>query len=138
LQEDEEKELMEATNEDELEHICFNCNDFFSATSEATEFGICLQDEDFDPFIDQLLEDLNYSCCRDLIERKKFSGEKEGCPEFTPVERIEIDDDSELGQALQRSIKDGKLSEEDFERAIAEELFRQTDWENVPKNMLSS
>jgi hypothetical protein len=41
--------------EGELERVCFNCNHFFPASIQGpTEFGICLNDKEFEPFIDEL------------------------------------------------------------------------------------
>ena len=37
-----------------LERLCFNCNSFFPDTFEATEYGICLDEEVFEPFLDKM------------------------------------------------------------------------------------
>ena len=43
-----------------MERICFNCNVFFPASmDENMEYGICLNDKEFEPFIDELLENFN-------------------------------------------------------------------------------
>jgi uncharacterized protein YchJ len=76
-----------------LERVCFNCNYFFSSRAEASEYGICLEDQDFEPFIDELLENLNYSCCQELIEAKEFPGDSDACDKYEEAEMIEIDDD---------------------------------------------
>ena len=58
-----------------LEAICFNCNQFFpTIMDEPTEFGICLNDQAFEPFIDELLENPKTASCQELIHCKKFSG----------------------------------------------------------------
>ncbi|UCF91026.1 MAG: hypothetical protein JSW39_22520 [Desulfobacterales bacterium] len=72
-----------------LEQICFNCSYFLSASiEEATEDGICLKDEAFEPFTKQLLKHANYSACQALIDRKKFSGEQEACDHFEKTQMI--------------------------------------------------
>lgn len=78
---------------EELERVCFNCNYFFPSRTEASEYGICLEDQDFEPFIDELIEDLNYSCCQELIRVKEFPGDKDACNKYEEVEIIEIDGD---------------------------------------------
>ena len=73
--------------EEKLEEVCFNCNNFFPSTiDDFTDLGICLADPDFEPFIDELIEDYNYDCCRGLVEAKKFPGEQEACSEFSEIE----------------------------------------------------
>lgn len=122
--------------DEELERICFNCNNFFPACmDEATEFGICLNDQEFEPFINELLENSNYTCCQDLVERKKFSGENEACPDFSEVEveeSIEIDDDSEFGRELISSIKSGQFNQEKLNELLIKEQIRNIDWKTVP------
>lgn len=118
---------------EELERICFNCNHFLPASmKEATEFGICLNDEAFEPFIEELLDNLNYASCQDLINRKKFSGEKEACADFEELESIEIDDNSPLGRELLRLQEAGELTPELFEQALLEEQIRNIDLSTVP------
>jgi len=36
---------------EELDQIIFNCNHFFPDKNEITEYGICLDDEEFSPSI---------------------------------------------------------------------------------------
>lgn len=118
---------------EELERICLNCSSFLPASPhELTEFGICLNDEEFEPFIDELLGKSNYDCCKDLIELKKFPGEREACPDFDIGERIEIDDNSELGRAILSALEKGPLDPETFERLLLEEQIRNTDFTTLP------
>lgn len=116
-----------------LEKICFNCNQFFPASmDEETEYGICLNDADFEPFIDKLLEDSDYSSCQNLINIKKFLGERKGCKNYEEIESIEINDNSELGKELKRLSECGKLNVESFKFAILDEQIRNIDWETMP------
>jgi len=48
---------------------CSNCASFFPASMEdATEFGICLNDEEFEPFIEELLGNPNFE--RDMSQNQ--------------------------------------------------------------------
>jgi len=119
-------------HKEELERICFNCNQFFlSSMEEATEYGICLSDKDFEPFIEELLEKSNYSSCQDLINSKKFLGEKKACENFEEIESIEIDDNGPLGQELKLLCKSGELNPETFEAALLKERVKNIDWKTM-------
>lgn len=115
-----------------MEKICINCSSYLSVPPEEfTEFGICLNDEDFEPFVEELLEGLIPVSCRELVERKKFIGDRRGCPDFQESEIIEIDDDSLLGQELGRLRESGDLTAETLEHALFEEEIRRIDWKNI-------
>jgi hypothetical protein len=120
-------------NKDESERICFNCDHFFPASmSEATEFGICLVDEAFEPYIEELLENSNLASCRDLIDRRKFPGEREACENFEEGESIEIDDESLLGREIDHLRKTGNLNIETLREALLNEEIRNIDWKTMP------
>lgn len=118
--------------EEKLERVCFNCNDFFPATmEEPTEYGICLNDNDFEPFIEELFEHSNYSSCQDLINSKKFDGDREGCETYEEVEYTEVDDDSPFGQVLNSLKESGELNPETVKDAIAYEQIRNIDFKTL-------
>lgn len=75
---------------DQLERICENCNHFFPDTFEPTENGICLADEAFTPYLDDLLEQGDFSGCRKLIEAKRFHYEQEACSLYDEAEIVEL------------------------------------------------
>ncbi len=78
------------THRMEDDKICINCNYFFpSSLHGLSEYGICLNDPAFDPYIDELLENQNYDICRELVEVKKFDGNENYCENFEPVVFIE-------------------------------------------------
>jgi len=79
---------------EKLERICSNCNSFFPDTFEWTEYGICLADEAFDPYLDDLLEHGNFECCGELIRAKRFVGDREVCSLYEEAELSEIPDES--------------------------------------------
>jgi len=122
--------------EEEIERVCFNCNAFFPVLDEGpSEFGICLEDKEFEPYTEELLENCNYDCCKDLIERKKFSGNCEACPEFSEAEITdspEIDDNSELGRALLSAIKGGPFNMERLRELFLQEQMRNIDLTTWP------
>jgi hypothetical protein len=120
-------------NKEELERVCFNCNQFFPASmNEATEFGMCLMDEVFEPYIEELLENSNFASCQDLIDCKKFPGEREACENFEESESIEIDDESPLGREINHLRKTGNLNIETLREALLKEEIRNIDWKTMP------
>ena len=117
----------------ELEPICLNCSYFFPATmEEATEYGICLYDEAFEPFIDELMENYNYNSCKELIEEKKFLGDTEACEHFEEPEEFEIDDNSHLGKELKKLKNTGKLNIDAIETAVLLDQIEKIDWKTIP------
>ncbi len=119
--------------EEEREKICFNCNSYFPDTlDEPTEYGICVNEEVFEPFLDELFENRKSAACRKLVEKRKFTGEKKACDNFAETEQYEIDDDSILGVALSRCIESSKLDTESIEQEIAIEKFNRIDWKSEP------
>lgn len=118
---------------EELERICFNCSYFFPASEERmTEYGICLYDEAFEPFAEELLENCNYSSCKELIEEKRFHGDTKACKHFEESEMIEIDDETHLGKELKKLEKSGKLDMEAIETAILYDKIDKIDWKTLP------
>ncbi len=119
--------------EERLEQICINCTHFFPAMEGMTEFGICVNDEVFEPFLEELFENSNYDCCRELINSKKFNGnEQKACPDFEGIELLEIDDESSLGSVLLHSSKTGKIDLESLEMDLLEKELERIDWKNMP------
>ena len=101
---------------EDLDQVCFNCNHFFPVMiDEPSEFGICLNDKEFEPFIGELLENSDYACCQSLIDCKKFDGNRNTCPDFNEMEVgecFEIDESTEFGQELVETIKSGQFRRE--------------------------
>ena len=79
-----------------LERICGNCNSFFPDTFAPTENGICLADEAFEPYLDDLLDYGDFSGCQLLIEVKKFHQGREVCSLYDEVEMVELPQDAAL------------------------------------------
>ncbi|MBF0547598.1 MAG: hypothetical protein HQM08_24375 [Candidatus Riflebacteria bacterium] len=87
---------------EELERCCCNCNNSFPAEPVSSDYLICLNDPEFVPFIDDLLEKDDFSFCEELIRRKRFPVEQEACSNFDPVEPL--DEFSESHVDIFRSI----------------------------------
>ncbi len=119
---------------EEMDRSCFNCNHFFPVImDEPSEFGICLNDKEFEPFIDELLGNSNYACCQSLIDRKKFDGNRDTCPDFSVMEdSFEIDEGTEFGRELVETIKSGQFGQEKLEEIILREQIRNIDLKTLP------
>ncbi len=90
--------------DDELERICVNCNNFFPDTFELTENGICLADEAFAPYVDDLLERGDFSRCRKLIKMKRFHQQQEVCSLYDEAEIVEFPPDVALEDLVEHLI----------------------------------
>ena len=134
ISEDEKLEGVCSMTSEETERICFNCNYFFPSSEEVTEYGICLEDNDFDPYIEDLLEDFNFASCQDLIDKKQFLGENDGCEKFEEIEMLEIDDDSPLGELLNHFRETGEIELGQAKKAMLEEQLKNIDWKTLPVN----
>lgn len=115
-----------------VEKACLDCSAYLPASAEElTEFGICLNEEAFEPFLEELLENSIPASCQSLVEQEKFVGDRPACLDFQESERMEIDDSSPLGQELRRLAERRKLTLEALEAALLEERVRKIDWKTV-------
>ncbi len=121
------------TGDVEIEKICLNCGAFFPASFDLPDdFGVCLNDPEFEPFVDDILDREDFTSCQELVERKKFNGEREACSDFEPVEDVEIEDETPLGRELKRLMEAGQLNADTFRKALFEDQVRNIDWATVP------
>ena len=59
----------------EKDTICQNCNYFYSDLRDSESgLGVCLKDEAFAPFIDDIMVSSSLACCNDLYLEKRFDG----------------------------------------------------------------
>jgi hypothetical protein len=129
---------MRPDDNDMLEKVCFNCNQFFPYPMyETTANGICLNDEVFEPHIDDIFNDNINPSLKSLLEAKEYPGERESCENFDPVdiEEIDHDPDSPLAQELTHLIDTGQLNKQTIDNAFHNDLKRQVDnidWKAVP------
>jgi len=103
--------------------ICINCNYFFPyPLNVASEFGICLNDKMFEPYIEELLENENYDSCKELIIKKKFNGNENCCKDFEMIEiigeipeneivEIDINDEQVLSKIIDITLKNKSIEE---------------------------
>lgn len=118
-------------DDNSLERVCFNCNYFFPDCDDFTEYGICLDDEAFEPFIDELFE-MNYSSCRELVEAKKFPGGRDACEKYDEIEMEEIDENSSLRELLEKYNETGEIDQELLRYAVIEEQLNNVDYKTLP------
>lgn len=122
MQDENGEELQEMSLE-ELQDlkICMNCNYYVpSPDDEPTEFGICLFDGSFDPYVEEILEEGDFSSCQDLVDEKEFNGNRDICEEFVPAEFIAIDLDIDREEIESLSKEDLR---EYFSQALLEKCF---------------
>lgn len=95
----------------EPDNICQNCNSFFGDIRDTeTGLGICLRDEIFDTFIDDIMENSDFTCCYDLYLNKRFNGEKAACAHFEESEIFEISNENDIFEfILSENLKHQKV-----------------------------
>jgi len=122
------------SDELELERVCTNCNYGFLSEPFASDFVICLKDPEFEPYLDEILEEQDFSRCQELVKQKRFSWEQEACPDFDPMEFSDEDIplSTELSSAIDQLAKDGNLTSETIQQAIFEDMIDEIDWAKVP------
>ncbi len=90
----------------EVDRICQNCGSFFQdhedlLARECPGLGVCLNDEEFEPFIEEILENGDFSCCHELYLQKRYDGGREACEQFEVPEMIELPEGMSLDEYLQ-------------------------------------
>lgn len=110
----------------ELERICYNCSNFFMDVNDLEgNLGVCIKDEAFEEYLDEILENSDFSVCIDLYKEKRFDGERDVCADYDEVEIIE-DDESENGS---------QMTEEEFEKRY--EIYQTQDVDDIAKYLSS-
>ena len=118
---------------EELEKICMNCESFLPLSLKGSyDFGICLNDDAFEPFIEDIMEREDYSRCRDLIDEKKFDGDRDVCDNYVETEIIGEIDDVYLDDIKSSIGKDGKVDTKKLEKLILKRQFESIDWATYP------
>ena len=88
---------------EEIERVCTDCNYCLPSEPFESDFAICLRDPAFEPYLDVILENQDFSRCRHIIKQKRFSWEQEACPDFDPVDESEVIHlSSELSNAIKQ------------------------------------
>jgi hypothetical protein len=91
----------------ELDHVCLNCNYFFSDTGDfESGMGVCLREDAFEPFFDEIMKSSSFADCIDLYLEKRYDGGATACPEYEEIEIIEFTDEDDLdGYLLNETLK---------------------------------
>lgn len=55
-----------------------------------------MNDEAFEPFLDEIIGNDDFSNCHDMYRKKRFGGGKEACSQYEEPEIIEIPDDEDV------------------------------------------
>ena len=118
---------------EELMLICGNCTFFFPENMEGfTDYGICLRDKIYEPYLDALTEDYNYDPCKELIEKNKIHGHTEACKHFEEPEECDIDDVIHFGEKFKNQINTGKFDADAFETDLLLDQLEKADWSTIP------
>ena len=119
---------------DELERLCTNCNYSFPSEPYGSDFAICLNDPEFEPYLDDLFDNQDFSRCQELVKQKRFPWDQEACPDFDPVDVTDEDIplSPELSSAIEQLARDGELTAETLELAILGDMVDKIDWANMP------
>lgn len=97
------KDKKESNNE-EFCKICQNCGGFFQYDKDIyTSFGVCVNDAAFEPFIDKIIEESDFSCCPELYREKRYDGDREACDEFNEPEFLDIPEGDDYIKAYLRA-----------------------------------
>jgi hypothetical protein len=76
---------------EEFDRICQNCSNFIQDSEDLLAgLGICIIDENFEPFLDEIFENGDFSKCYELYLNKRFHGDREPCEQFELPEYLEI------------------------------------------------
>jgi hypothetical protein len=73
----------------EYDSSCQNCT-FFHQDSDDWDYGICTNNEIFEPYIDEIFESDNFSCCRELYLQNRVEGVRDACEQFEEIECMDI------------------------------------------------
>ena len=95
----------------DYEKTCQNCGSFFQDIDDY-EYGICMKDEEFEPYLDEIIESENFLSCRELYLRKRIEGLTEGCEQFEEIEVADIPDGMDLATYIEiESLKNTNVDE---------------------------
>ncbi len=95
----EEKKMVDEMDMEEVERICRNCSSFFTDINDS-DMGVCMVDDVFDPYAEEICEGLDFSCCYTLYQQKRYSGDTEACDQFEEPEVMEVPEGMDLSDFL--------------------------------------
>lgn len=100
----------------DLLRVCQNCNHFIQDPSDLTSslsLGICALNEVFEPYLEDIFEEGDFSGCWDLYVEHRFTGEREPCDDYDEVQFAE-DGEEALdyeGERILEQIRDTNVDE---------------------------
>ena len=97
----------------DLDRTCQNCSSFFQ-DSENMDMGVCLREEVFEPFLEKIIENEDFSNCYELFIQKRYEGSKEGCEQYEELEFIEIPEGVDTNAYIQYEL----LKHQDVEEIV--------------------
>lgn len=100
---DDYEEYEEITDIEELKalharRICVNCSNFFQECNDEPNFGVCIDEDVFEPFIDDMMTNGEAGECQEEYSARRYDGDRDACEKFTACEYVYLDDDDEEDQ----------------------------------------
>ncbi len=95
----------------EGEKTCFHCNSFFPEMG-TSEYGACLEEKEFEPFVEEIMENGSFDCCWELYLEKRIPLDHPICSQFSPAQFYEVGDPDEfLAETLWDFIQGASMEE---------------------------
>ncbi len=113
---------------------CSECHGVHPSEPFASDFAICLQDPEFDPYIDEIIERQDFSRCQELVQRKRFPWDRTACDKFAPIDDLDEGEEAEWSPELTAKMiklaQSGELTGETLKQAMLEDAVSRIDWAN--------
>ena len=99
-----EDDLVDDLEDDDIDYdrTCQNCT-FYHQDGDDWDYGVCMNNNDiFEPYIDELIETNNFSCCHELYLQHRIEGLREACELFEEIEVVDLPEGVDLIDYLRR------------------------------------
>lgn len=83
----------------EDEKTCQDCS-FYMQDSADTDYGVCFEDPEFEPYAETIIENDSFKCCYDLYLKKRFIGYQNICDKFEEIEELKLPESMSLEEYL--------------------------------------
>ncbi len=117
---------------DDLERVCGNCEAAHPSEPFQSDFAICLNAPELEPYLDDILERQDFSRCRALVKRIRFRWDQRACDDFDPIEEDGLEWSPDLTGRVIELAEEGRLTADTLRRAILEDAFERTAWSRAP------
>jgi len=81
------------------QNSCQECGSFYQDEDDM-DMGVCMNNEVFEPFAEEIVESGSFASCRELYQALRYHGEREACEQFEEVQEIEIPEGMNLATYL--------------------------------------